>query len=103
MVGIPLEAIPNQQFEVILDSRNCTVKLYQRGDKLYMDLAVDNSAVFYGAICEDRNPILRRVATSFKGNLAFIDTLGSNDPRYSLLNSRYYLVYFSGAEELANV
>ena len=51
MIQIPLEQIPNQEFEIILNNQDCTIHLFLRGDYLYLDLMLDNESVFYGAIC----------------------------------------------------
>ena len=98
MQEIPLEKVPNQQFEVILNNQNCTIKLYQRADKMYMDLEVDDVPVFYGSICEDKNIIMQYENNLFKGNLIFVDILASSDPNYSELSTRYKLLYIEESE-----
>ena len=37
MQTIPLEQIPNQSFNIVLDEQNCIIHLYQRGD--YMSVS----------------------------------------------------------------
>ena len=85
MILIPLEQIPNQEFEIILNNQSCTIHLFLRGDYLYLDLMLDNEPVFYGAICYDRTKILP-VNSIFKGNFIFIDNLSSSNPEYTKLN-----------------
>ena len=51
MLKIPLDAIPNQTFNITLNEQNCTIHLYQRGEYMYMDLAVDGNTIRQGMIC----------------------------------------------------
>lgn len=97
MILIPLEQIPNQEFEIILNNQDCTIHLFLRGDYLYLDLMLDNESVFYGAICYDRTKILP-VNSIFKGNFIFIDNLGRHKPEYEKLNERYKLYYLTSDE-----
>ena len=97
MILIPLEQIPNQEFEIILNNQSCTIHLFLRGDYLYLDLMLDNDPVFYGAICYDRTKILP-VNSIFKGNFIFIDNLSSSNPEYTKLNERYELYYLDEKE-----
>ncbi len=97
MIKIPLEQIPNQEFEIILNNQSCTIHLFLRGDYLYLDLMLDNEPVFYGAICYDRTKILP-VNSIFKGNFIFIDNLSSSNPEYTKLNDRYKLYYLTNDE-----
>lgn len=96
MILIPLEQIPNQEFEIILNNQSRTIHLFLRGDYLYLDLMLDNEPVFYGAICYDRTKILP-VNSIFKGNFIFIDNLSDN-PEYTKLNERYELYYLDEKE-----
>ncbi|MDY5050855.1 MAG: hypothetical protein SPF17_05475 [Candidatus Mucispirillum faecigallinarum] len=98
MIEIPLEQIPNQKFEIILNQQDCTIHLYVRGDYLYFDLAISNEPYFYGAICLDRTLILQMQKDTFNGNFIFIDTLGKEHPEYTKLNDRYKLYYLTNDE-----
>ncbi len=97
MIEVPLEQIPNQIFEIILNNQDCTIHMFLRGDYLYLDLMLDNEPVFYGAICYDRTKILP-VNSIFKGNFIFIDNLGRHKPEYEKLNDRYKLYYLTSDE-----
>ena len=57
MILIPLEQVPNQQLEIILNNQDCKLHLYVRGDYLYFDLEIASEPFFYGAICYDRTKI----------------------------------------------
>lgn len=47
---INLSAIPAQQFNIVLDGLNCTIKLYQRDARLYMDLETTDRVIFKGPV-----------------------------------------------------
>ena len=98
MIEIPLEQIPNQIFENILNQQDCTIHLYVRGDYLYLDLEIAQEPFFYGAICLDRTPVLPVQKETFNGNFLFIDILGSLPPEYTKLNDRYKLYYLTNDE-----
>lgn len=98
MIEVPLEQIPNQIFEIILNQQDCTIHLYVRGDYLYFDLEIANEPFFYGAICLDRTPVLPVQKETFNGNFLFIDTLGRQHPEYTKLNDRYKLYYLTNDE-----
>jgi hypothetical protein len=94
MQTIPLTAKPNQTVDVVLNSQSCTINLYQKGERLFLDLLVGGSAVLLGQICRDRCLIVRLAYLGFVGDLGFIDTQGASDPVYSGLNDRWQLLYF---------
>jgi hypothetical protein len=97
-VIIPLLAVPNQTASVLLAGQNCQINIYQKTYGLYMDLLVDQSPIFTGVVCEDRNLIKRYASIPFSGDFAFVDLRGAQDPEYAGLGSRYYLAYFDEAE-----
>lgn len=97
---IPLSAIPNQKFNIVLDDQNCTIHLYQRGDYLYMDLAVDGQTIRNGMICLVDISLLAYPVIGFDGMLYFADTAQAGGvPNYEQLGSRYVL-FFSPASEM---
>lgn len=95
---INLHNIPAQRFNIVLDGLNCTIKLYQRGQRLYMDLETTDKVVFSGAVCLHVAMINQSPDPDFTGSLHFIDIKGRQAPQYDGLNSRWYLVYFSEGE-----
>ncbi len=91
---IPLDSIPSQRFNIILDGQNCTLKLYQRGEFLFMDLLVDNKSIREGMICLVNINLLSYPSKDFKGLLFFSDiTNMGGTPVFSELNSRYFLFF----------
>lgn len=95
MLVIPLEAAPAQTFNVVLNSQNCTISVYQKTTGLYLDLSVNNTLVIAGVLCLDRNRIVRDAYLGFSGDLAFYDMQGTSDPTSSDIGTRYVLVYLS--------
>ena len=103
MQKIPVEAIPNQTFNITLNEQNCTIHLYQRGDYLYMDLSVDGEVIRQGMICLVDISLLQYTVQGFSGYLYFADMRGmGGTPVYTELGSRYILFYAT-EEDMANV
>ena len=61
---------------------------------LYCDLTLDSTVLWTGVRCMYGTPIKSANYIPFIGNLSFIDVLGTNDPTYDGLMSRYFLLYF---------
>lgn len=97
---IPLEAEPNQQLLVILDDQECTLGVYSRGNRLFMDLTVDATPVFSGAICHNGADIVPFPTGLFRGSLHFYDREGHSDPSWEGLKDRYVLLYLAEDETL---
>ena len=90
-VKIPVIAEPSQRFQVLLDGQDCTIKLYQRGQRLYMDLSVGGNAVCAGAVCLNKADIVQFPSRWFKGVLFFMDAQGDTAPQWEGLGTRYHL------------
>ena len=101
MVQIPLKNLPSQELQVVLDNQNCTIFLCWRFGLMFMDLSVDDTVVFQGAICRNGADIVQFPSLSFSGSLHFWDTLGAqNPPQWDGLEDRYMLVYCSDGEDV---
>jgi len=98
MQQIPLNSIPNQTINVQLAGQSCALNVYQKSTGLYMDVLVNDVLIIGGVICENLNRIVRSLYLGFIGDFAFVDTQGSNDPYYTGIGTRYYLLYFSPSE-----
>ncbi len=98
MQTIPLQQVPSQTLRVTLSGQSCQINLYTLDTGLYLDLLVNGTAILTAAICEDRNLIVREAYLGFIGDLAFMDTQGSEDPQYSGLGERWVLLYLSPAD-----
>lgn len=95
---IPLKAGSNQQLDVSLDGQNCTIAVYQRDERLYLDLDVGRTPIRRGALCIPYAPIIAG-STSFRGQLYIADVLSpanaQTTPNYSGLGTRYKLYYLT--------
>ena len=98
MVEIPLQPIPAQELQCILDGQNCTLRLYWRFWKLYADLLVDSEPVFVGAVCQNLQWVNQSPSAEFSGGLIFVDALGDEAPRWDGLGSRWSLLYLDADE-----
>ena len=96
---IPLTPIPHQQFSIVLDGQNCVITLRQMGNGLYASGTIDQVDVFSEQLCNNRIPVPAFKTNDFSGHLVFVDTHGSEHPRYDELGSRFKLYYLSEGEE----
>lgn len=101
MEVLSVEALPNQDFQIILDEQNCLIHLYQKGDYMFLDLYVDDETIVEGAIVQPKTGIIQS-PSKFKGQLYIIDVINPSDipkqPDYSELGDRFQLVYLTEAE-----
>lgn len=106
MLEIPVEAYPNQSFLVSLPAddgagQNCAIALYQRGERVYLDLNVDGVTLRQGAVCLPRVGIVGAV-TGFSGELFMVDSRTQPDaqrpPQWQGLGSRWKLYYLDAGE-----
>lgn len=98
MLVVPVQAVPNQTVTVSLGGQTCQIDLYQKATGLFVDLYVSNLPIVIGAVALDRNRIVRSAYLGFMGDLMIVDRLGTADPSYAGLGSRYALVYLTAAE-----
>ena len=92
---IPITNVPYQTFTIQLGNQNCAINIYQLSTGLFFDLSVDNNSIVNSMICLNLVGLVRESYLGFIGQLAFVDTQGTNDPEYSGLGTRYQLVYES--------
>jgi hypothetical protein len=93
MQVIPIQDVPNQQFQVTLSKQQCTINLYENSQGLFCDLYVSNNLIIAGVICQNKNRIVRDSYLGFVGDLSFIDSQGTSDPTYPGLGTRYLFCY----------
>ena len=101
MQKIPLRAIPSQELHVVLSGQDCTMFLYWRWGRLYLDLTVGAVPVCRGAVCQCGASVVQFPMVNFAGSLHFWDVLGKQTtPRYDELGSRFILLYVPAGEAL---
>ena len=98
---VPLQAVPNQTVTVNLGGQICQIDVMQKRTGVFLDLYVANALVIAGALCRDRNPVVRSVYLGFVGDLQFFDTEGLDDPSYAGIGSRWLLAYLEASDFVA--
>lgn len=94
MQVIPLQQIPNQEFNIVLNDQNCTIHLYQKGVYMYIDLTCNGIIVRQGGICLAAMDLVQYPTPYFSGTLFFADMTNKDTaPHYSGLGTRYVLYY----------
>lgn len=99
MLQIPLTQTPAQSLITILNEQNVELSVYQRYDRLYMDVTLDDTVIASGCLCQNGVSAIQH-ATDFSGALVFVDTLGDTAPQWDGLgeDGRYALMYLDPAE-----
>jgi hypothetical protein len=95
---IPLTAVPSQTLSIVLNQQNCAIKVYTLSTGLFLDLYLEGTLILSAIICRDRVQLVRQPYLGFVGNLAFMDTEGTEDPEYTRLGSRFVLMYLEPDE-----
>jgi hypothetical protein len=98
MQTIPLQPVPNQVTKVVLGGQNCQIRINLRGVSLFADVNADGVDIVTTVIARDIAPLVYSELSGFIGNLFFVDTLGSADPEFTGLGTRWRLVYLTAAE-----
>ncbi|SDK40756.1 Putative Ig domain-containing protein [Pseudomonas delhiensis] len=92
---IPLAAVASQTLKVVLAQQNCVLNVYQKSTGMYLDVSLEGETILTGVLCRDRVRCVRQAYLGFVGDLAFMDTEGTDDPVFSGLGSRWVLMYLS--------
>jgi len=93
LMTVPLRPVPSQQFDIVLSKQPCTIRLYQKLEQIYLDLAIGGIPCITGALCRDRMRIVQSEYLGFIGDLYFVDQEGGQDPQYVGLGSRWLLMH----------
>lgn len=95
---IPTDSVANQTLNIVLNTQNCTINLFSRNNKLFMDLFVNNINIIYGRKLSI-TPLLPYpfMSSEFIGNFIVLNNNGNLDvvPDYKLLGSSQSLIYFT--------
>ena len=104
MLQIPLSQIPAQTLNVVLAGQYCTISLYWRQERLYLDLSADSTPICQGAICQNKAGLVQSKSQNFAGSLHFLDLEGDRPPCWDALHNgnsgRWLLLYAEAGEEL---
>lgn len=95
---IPLAAIASQTLKVVLAQQSCVLNVYQKSTGLFMDVALEGETILAGVLCRDRVRCVRQAYLGFVGDLAFMDTQGTEDASFQGLGSRWVLMYLEDSD-----
>jgi len=99
MVKIPLQPVPAQTVNALLEQQAATMTVRQLGTGVYLSLSLGDTSIVSQCICENANRIVRGTYQGFEGDVFFIDTTGAGaDPQFDGLGTRFQLVYMTAAE-----
>ena len=90
---VPLQPLPSQRVKCVLNGQQCDIFVYDRGGRLFLDLAVSGVDIGLGMVCQNLDNMPVWATADFKGKLRFIDTVNSSDPDYEGLGERHILLY----------
>jgi hypothetical protein len=96
MALIPLQAIPAQEWNILLGGQECRIKIYEKKGFVYCDLWKDDVLVWAGIRCQNGIKIKPAAYLDFKGDLMFTDLNGRENPHYEGFGSRWVLQYLEG-------
>lgn len=102
MQYIELQQIPSQEFNIVLAEQNCKIKIYQKDNKTFSSLYIDDIVIWEGVLVHSFVNFKPFNYLNFKGVLVFIDLFGVDDPNFNDYNTRFQLIYMSD-EEFANI
>ena len=98
MLYINIQPLPAQTFQVVLTGQECTISLYQRIGRMFLDLAVGDVRICRGAVCQIDTDVVQNATLNFAGQLRWIDMRGDNAPQYDGVGERYFLTYLTPGE-----
>lgn len=91
---VPLSAIPNQAFSLVLNDRNVSVRVRSINGQTYIDVTCEGVPICAGRACRDR--VLLTPRAQYLGfpdlQLFFADLRGTSDPTWRDFGSRFVLL-----------
>lgn len=95
---VPLQAIPNQQFQVTFESTLFNITLKTILDRIYATILINNVVVVSGVLCVPGFQILpSRYLEGVTGNFAFV-TNNDEYPSSDQFGITQFLLYATAAE-----
>lgn len=90
---IPLKQVPSQSLNTILLGQPCTIRLRLLGGRQYFSLSLNGTIICSMVLIADRSALVRAAYTGFQGELAVIDTQGTEPPQYTGWSTRWVLAF----------
>ncbi len=98
---IPLEAVANQEFAIVLNGQDCRMAVYERNSRVFVDLMVAGAWIRRGMLAQPLN-IMPRGTVAFSGALMFVGANTSGDPKAAGFGTEWELYYLT-EEEIAEL
>lgn len=98
MLIIPTDPVQSRTFSIQLADQSCFIKLYQKSTGMFFDLSVAGVPKVQGKIIRNRVKLVRQPYLGFSGDIAFMDTVGNDDPDYTGLGSRFLMMYLEASD-----
>ena len=96
---IPLQPVASQRIAIVLAGQNCQLSVYAKADSMYVDLTVDDVPVLRTHAARNRIRLLLAAGYfGFAGDLVFVDTQGDEQPAFTGLGTRWFLLYLPVSE-----
>lgn len=94
-VQVTLQPVASQQVQTVLGGQQCQIAVYVKNQCMFLDMMVNGTQVIYAVQCKNLVSLIPTAYIGFVGWLMFIDTQGSEDPKYTGLGSRWQLLYLT--------
>ena len=94
-VQVTLQPVASQQVQTVLGGQQCQIAVYVKNQCMFLDMIVNGTQVIYAVQCKNLVSLIPTAYLGFVGWLMFIDTQGSEDPKYTGLGSRWQLLYLT--------
>ncbi len=89
-----IQAVPSQTLNIVLNTQQFTLNIYQLSTGLYMDIICPQMTMnLLGVACRNCNPLIIDQYLGCYGDFYFNDTEGTEDPYYDGLGARWQLCY----------
>lgn len=95
---IPLLATAAQTLTVRLGDQPCAIDVYQKTSGMFVDLYVNGALIVGGVAARNGVRMVRDTYLGFIGDIAFVDTQGTDDPQAAGLGTRWVLSYLPVGE-----
>ena len=96
MLQLPIQALPNQEFQAVLDGNSWDFTIRSTEGVMSMTLALNGGAVIQNARCVAGSLVIPSQYEE-AGNFLFL-TAGNRLPGYALFGTTQSLIYVSAAE-----
>lgn len=96
MINIPLQAIPNQSFQVQLDGLNFSISIFSSNNIMAVDIVRDNIPIVTGQRAVVGTPLIP-YGYLVDGNFVFT-TMNEDYPDYTQFGVSQFLIYASQSE-----